>query len=116
MGASQSINRMYKVRSSALISTVPLSKRLSVLQIALLFSAFLQLAAFFTILAIGMWIDLLSCYAVAVLAGDVRSDQAAFLVLAVVSKSVLGFTPAILTTAFQVLAPWMISVWSLYVF
>lgn len=73
MGASLSINKMYKI--------------------ALAFSAFLQLAAFFTILAVGMWIDLLSCSLVADLDGNVRSDQAAFFVLA------------------MIIAPWIISGW-----
>lgn len=73
MGASQAINRMYKM--------------------ALSFSAFLQLAALFTVLAVGMWIDLLSCDFVASLDGNVRSDQAAFFVLAVI------------------ITPWIISGW-----
>lgn len=64
MGASPAINRMYKM--------------------ALSFSAFLQLAALFTVLAVGMWIDLLSCEFVASLDGNVQSDQAAFFVLVVI--------------------------------
>lgn len=73
MGASPAINRMYKI--------------------ALAFSAFLQLAAFFTILAVGMWIDLLSCDVVANLDGNVQSDQAAFFVLV------------------AIITPWIISGW-----
>jgi hypothetical protein len=49
------------------------------------FSAFLQLAAFFTILALGMWIDLLSSKMVTALGGNLRSEQAAYFGLVVVS-------------------------------
>lgn len=73
MGASPAVTRMYKI--------------------ALSFSAFLQLGAFFTILAVGMWIDLLSCDVVSGLDGNVKSDQAGFFVLTVI------------------FAPWIISGW-----
>ena len=57
------------------------------LQIALAFLVFLQLAAFFTILAVGMWIDRVSFGAINSLAKHIRVYQATFIVLAVVSPS-----------------------------
>ena len=81
-------------------------------QIALSFSAFLQLAAFFTIMAVGLWIDRVSYDTTSAFAGHIRVYQAAFIVLAVVSTPVPGpVALAWLTTTFQIIAPWMISVW-----
>ena len=57
------------------------------LQIALAFFVFLQLAAFFTILAVGMWIDRVSSGAINDLAKHIRVYQATFIVLAMVSTS-----------------------------
>ncbi|KAF9649138.1 hypothetical protein BDM02DRAFT_1970021 [Thelephora ganbajun] len=73
IGVSPPITRMYKI--------------------ALAFSAFLQLAAFFTIIAAGMWIDRISCGAITSLVGNIRAYQATFFVLA------------------AIIAPWVISGW-----
>jgi hypothetical protein len=89
MGASPSINKMYKVRLQIPYLRHPDLGGFLFPQIALSFSAFLQLGAFFTILSVGMWIDLLSCDVVANLDGNPRSDQAGYFVLAVVGTSVL---------------------------
>ena len=60
------------------------------LQLALAFSAFLQLAAFFSIMAIGLWIDRVSCSEMTTLVQDVREYQSSFFVLAAVSPLVSG--------------------------
>jgi len=81
------------------------------LQIALAFMVFLQLAAFFTILAVGMWIDSVSSGAINSLAQQIHAYQATFVVLAVVSTPAPEPATSVrLTRVFQVITPWMISV------
>ena len=81
---------MYKVRSLVSLSIMPRSDRSPYPQIALLFSVFSQLAAFFTIMAVGMWIDRISDGTMNVLVEHIRLYQAAFIVVATVSIQVFG--------------------------
>lgn len=81
---------MYKVWSLTPPSTTPDLSGSRCLQLALAFSAFLQLAAFFSIMAIGLWIDRASCSEITTLAQNVREYQSSFFVLAAVSILISG--------------------------
>ena len=64
-------------------------------------------------MAVGMWIDRVTHGAMSTLAKHILAYQASFIVLAVVSSPVPEPTVSIkLTRVFQIIAPWMISVWS----